>query len=119
MQYEAPCPHCGQLIFVDAPEGADDVEIQRKAQELCSCGMAKFEQMRIRNGNKLKEFAENEFKDAAECKGLMVESILALQNGSFDKITLKRGRKTYSLDLDKDGFIRVKSKYAENTETKF
>ena len=49
----------------------------------------------------------------------MMQAIQTLQSGIYDKITLKRGRRTYTIDLDKDGFARVKSKYTENTETKF
>lgn len=119
MKHQAPCPECGQLLFVDAPEDANEKELMQMARNACSCEGAQLERMRIRSGNKIKEFIEKEFPDDPEPGKIMMQAISTLQGGIYDKITLKRGRSTYNIDLDKDGFARARSKYTENTETKF
>lgn len=119
MKHQAPCPECGQMIFVDAPEDATDEELMELAKQTCSCTGAQLERLKIRSGNKIKAFIEKEFPDDSAPGNIMMQAIQTLQSGIYDKITLKRGRRTYTIDLDKDGFARVKSKYTENTETKF
>lgn len=119
MKHEAPCPECGQMIFVDAPEDASDEDLMSLARDLCNCAGAQLERMKIRSGNKIKEFIEKKFPDDRAPGAIMMQAISTLQSGIYDKITLKKGRRTYTIDLDKDGFARVKSKYTENTETKF
>ena len=46
-------------------------------------------------------------------------AIKAVSSYAFDKITIKNGKHTYTLDLDKDGYIRIKDKYADTRERKF
>ena len=92
---------------------------RRNPEHIHHCLHGSYRRLKICSGNKIKAFIEKEFPDDRAPGNIMMQAIQTLQSGIYDKITLKRDRRTYTIDLDKDGFARVKSKYTENTETKF
>lgn len=119
VKHSAPCPKCGQAVLVDAPEGADDEELQALALQMCDCDAAKFQRQADQRMQRVGEWAEKEFGEDNQRLSVILCAIRAVSTYAFDKITIKSGKHTYTMDLDKDGIIRIKDKYADTRENKF
>ena len=119
MKHQAPCPMCGQLVFIEAPEDTDEQELMELAKQSCNCEGAVFERARIKKMNKISSWVEKEFAEDESAKRFMQSAISCIGGRIFDKLTIKEGKHTYTIDLDKDGLIRIKSKFTENTENRF
>ena len=119
LKQSAPCPLCGQVVMVDAPEGTSEQELMALATEKCDC----FEARKVRKTNeiikKVREWATEEFGADDERLQVIISAIMSVSAFKFDKITIKDGQHTYAMDLDKDGLIRFKDKFVASREKIF
>lgn len=117
--FEAPCPVCGQLVLVDAPEAADEETLEALALQACNCDGAKLKRESDARIRSAQEWAEKNFSDDNTALSLVLTAINAVRQYVFDKITIKQGKHNYTIDLSKDGLIRIKSKYTEQIQREF
>ncbi len=119
VKQSAPCPMCGQVVMVDAPEGTSEQELMALAVEKCDC----YEAVKMRKTKermqKVKEWVTEKFGDDDEMLQVILSAIMSVSSFKFDKVTIKDGQHTYAIDLDKDGLIRFKDKYAASMEKIF
>ena len=110
---------CGQLVFVEAPEDVDDQELMELAKDNCTCSGAIYERQKAKKMNKISTWVEKEFAEDDDAKAFIMASIRCVNAGIFEKITVKEGKHTYTIDLNKDSLIRIKSKFSESKEENF
>lgn len=116
---EAICPKCEQLIMVNAPDDADENTLQEIALQTCTCDGAKMNREIDASFKTAKEWAEKTFNDSKEARETVLATLDAIKARSIDKITIKQNKRNYTIDLSKDGMIRIKSKYTEQIQREF
>ena len=123
------CIYCGQMrtfseeefreVFPLGSVGDDENQRNRVAAYYCSCPKAEIERKRENKIEAAGAWIDNYFEkrpDAADSMKNMVETISKLV---FSRITVKDGKRTYTVDLDKDSCIRIKSKFTDTNEETF
>ncbi len=108
------CKYCGQIVMVEAPEELPPEELNELASQQCNCDEAKRQQRRIARMGAAAIWAENYFSRESGQLQAVCCAIKAVFEYAFDNITIKSGKKTYKIDMDKDGMIRIRTKYTDN-----
>lgn len=122
------CRYCGQTRICDEDElleiisktGADgETALNICASRNCDCEGAQIQREREMKLEAAGAWIENIFEDRAAAKSTMLCATKAITERAFNKITIKDGKRNYTIDLDKDGCIRIKTKYTDTDEELF
>ena len=108
------CRFCGQITMVKAPENSAPEDLNRLATEQCDCDGAQLEREKKMRLEAAGEWAKNIFKDSQERLQLALCGIHAAFEYKVDKVTIKKDKNTYTIDLDSEGMIRIKTKFTDN-----
>lgn len=121
------CRFCNQSRLVDEDALLDAVRNGVAAEEAadycasneCDCKGAQIERERRMKLEAAGEYVQNVFGEDDAMLHVALCSIQATFGGSADKVTIKKGKRTYVFDRDKDGMIRIKSTYKDTDEETF
>lgn len=119
VQQTGICQYCGQAVFVEAPEGAPGEYLNELATACCECDEAKRQRKRKERMKKAGEWARQYFSQNDGQIQAVCCAIKAVFENNFDYVTIKAGKKSYKIDLDSDGMIRIKTTYRDSNEETF
>lgn len=129
MQKNGACIYCGQVQMITEDELLDAVASGIKPEEAadvcatrkCSCRDAEMERERQMRLEAAGEWAKNTFSDEEIPERLAVAlcAISATFCHAVDYVTFRIGKYTHKVDKDKDGMIRIRSRFTEENEETF
>lgn len=109
------CKYCGQTSTIEAPDNLSGEEYNRMATEECDCSEAIFQRNRKAKMEAAGAWAKSAFSQENGQLQLALCAIKATYDGAVESVVTKIGKKTYKIDKDKDGMIRIKATY-KNTD---
>lgn len=109
------CKYCGQTSTIEAPDNLSGEEYNRLATEECDCNEAIFQRNRKAKMEAAGAWAKSAFSQENGQLQLALCAIKATYDGAVESVVTKIGKKTYKIDKDKDGMIRIKATY-KNTD---
>ncbi len=123
------CKYCGQTRLISDAElkdffGADDIEVDDDMLDIiatnkCKCPQAEDERRKTRKLEAAGAWIENYFQNRPDASDAMKALVTIVCNRTFGKISVKDGKRSYTVDLDKDDCIRIKAKYTDTNEETF
>lgn len=118
MERTGICKYCNQVQFVEASEHLTPEQVNNLVTEKCECVMASIERKKKERMKAAGNWAKETF--GKENEGIMVYvAIKAVFDNKLDSITIKNGRKTYKIDQDREGMIRIKTTYKASDTQEF
>lgn len=118
----AMCPFCGQGVMIEAPMDATYEETIELAREECSCTNAiefRKRRKRIEDGF---AYIDNLFSaelDDGDTICCFRGVISAVVDHHIESGVIKKGKSSYNIDLDGDGYLRIKKTYKDVLEENF
>ncbi len=124
------CKYCGQIGMVnemDLKEYAhafdEDMTPEDKADYIatrkCKCVQAESERRRETKVEAAGAWIENYFQERPEAADTMKKIVDAICRGVFGRISVKEGKRNYTVDLDSDECIRIRTKFTDTNEETF
>lgn len=121
------CKYCQQTRLIEPDEllavVRDGTDPQDAADAVatgqCDCVQAKNEREKKRSMGAANDYIENILEEDETAVELGKAAIRAVYVGTVDKCSLKIGKRTYTIDTDGGGDIRIKNKYQEEDEATF
>ena len=122
------CMYCNQkkLVNDDDVEEFAQVHIVSKeaaadsvAARECNCDRARLERQREDTIQLATDYINNLFEESPKSKEMALTGINAVVSMAVDKVTFKKGKKTYSLFLDALGCLKLKINFTDKEEVKF
>jgi hypothetical protein len=89
------------------------------ATKKCKCPQAEDERRKEQKLEAAGAWIENYFQNRPDAADAVKAFATIICNRTFSKISIKDGKKTYTVDLDKDDCIRIKAKYIDTNEETF
>ena len=113
------CKYCRQVVMVEAPEDYTAAEVNQLATEQCACKEAVIFRKRKERMMKAAEWAKEHFSDNEKQLQAFCAGIQTVFEYEFDKVTIKKGKETFAIYLDKDGMINISRTYKESSKKEF
>lgn len=113
------CKYCGQLRFIEAPEGFSAADRNEQASDECDCNEARHQRERRAKMEAAGMWAQNMFSKENGQLQTVLCAIRSTFEGSIDYVTIKIGKKTHKIDTDSDGMIRIRSTFRDSNEETF
>lgn len=89
------------------------------ATRKCKCVRAERERRRETKVEAAGAGIENYFQKRPEAADMMKKIVDAICRGVFGKISVKEGKMNYTVDLDSDECIRIRTKFTDTNEETF
>ena len=125
------CKYCGQIgmdseadlkeyahVF-DGDVTPDEQKLDYVATKKCKCAQAESERRRETKIEAAGAWIENYFQDRPEAADTMKKIVDAITRGVFGRISIKEGKRNYTVDLDSDECIRIRTKFTDTNEETF
>ena len=124
------CNYCGQVHIIDedefkdryelaGPLGDEEAIMNALATLKCKCAEASIERKREGKIKAAGEWIDNYFEECPAAANGMREITNMVIKQVFPKITIKLGKRTFTVDLDKDDCLRIRTKYVSTDEETF
>ncbi len=127
------CKYCGQTRLVSDAElkdfyGAPNIEVDDDmladmldiiTTNKCKCPQAEDERRKTRKLEAAGAWIENYFQDRPDASDAMKRIVDAICRGVFGRISVKEGKRNYTVDLDSDECIRIRTKFTDTNEETF
>ncbi len=127
-QLTGTCKYCGQIQVVERQEveeimlhcGVDEeAACFIAASRGCDCGEAHIHRKREEKLKAAGAWIDNMFKDREDVANVMITATKAVVEHEVTKVKVTIGKHDYSVDLDKDDCLRIKTKYTNKDEETF
>ena len=123
------CKYCGQSRLISDADireffgtdvsDADEEMLDMIATNKCKCPQAEDERRKASKLEAAGAWIENYFQDRPEASDAMKALVTIIGNRTFGRISVRDGKRTYTVDLDKDDCIRIRAKYTDTNEETF
>lgn len=122
------CMYCDQKRMVDDEEVKEFAKIHAIpvesaadsiAARQCNCDGACLARQKEETIELATKYMNNIFEDHPRVLEMSLKAIDAVANMVVDKVTFKKGKKTYTLYLDKLGCLKLKKSFTDRDEVKF
>lgn len=122
------CRYCGQTRLISEQDikeffgedvVIDDDMMDFLATKKCKCPQAEDERRKEQKLVAAGAWIENYFQNRPDAADAVKAFATIICNRTFSKISIKDGKRTYTVDLDKDDCIRIKAKYTDMNEETF
>ena len=124
------CEYCGQTHIISeeeykdrfeiaGPLGDEEMILNALATHKCKCAEASIQRRREEKIKAAGDWIDNYFEDCPAAANAMNEVVNMVIKGVFPKVTIKSGKKTFTVDLDKDDCLRIRTKYVDTNEETF
>lgn len=113
------CRYCGQVRFVEAPEGLPPEDVNQLATDQCDCAAASRAREKKRRMQAAGAWAQGVFGNNNGQFQTVCCSIRSVFENEFDYVTIKAGKRTYKIDRDSDEMIRIKTTYRDSSMEEF
>lgn len=118
IQRTGTCRYCHQQRFVEVPEDADEEEINDTATEECDCEEALQAKERQQKIEAAQTWAGNVFTPGPQLDTVLSD-IRAVAERKVESVTIKILKRTWTIDKDTNGMIRIRMTYKDTNEETF
>lgn len=117
MENYGNCEFCGQVMLVDANEGASQAELDALASSLCMCPDAQSDRRKKERKKKIEKFVDKNFYEPVV--PIIHATIQAIEQRDIEDVTFKLSdERTAKIWLDSDDYLRIKVKKTNEEELK-
>ena len=123
------CEYCGQVQVITEeefrdrfhlePDENDEALLNGLATLKCKCPEAFIRRKREEKIEAAGAWIENYFEDCPAAADAMKKVVEMVTKAVFPKISIKQGKKTFTVDLDKDDCLRIRTKNVDTNEETF
>lgn len=112
------CRFCGQVVMIEAPDGASAQQRNEIATDCCDCDDAKREHARKEHVRAAREWAKNIFGAGDELNAAMA-CIETVSTGIWKDARWKKGKTTFRVWLSKEDMIMTQTEYRDSQTEEF